>query len=317
MVKECSGCQLAAEAQPIEIQPWLKTDVPWTRLQIDYAGPLNGYYYLIIVDSFSKWPEIFKCRHPTSTITVNVLNELFCRFGTPKTLVIDKGTQFIGREFKDFSTSLSIDHITISVYHSRSNGHAERFVDPSRRPLKKNQGMVIEERSKQVFSGLQNYAKSEHRFRHFTSRTDVRKINSVSLMKKLKTKTMRKKIYKLGVFFWNYGSRKSFWEDGIITKRLSRVIHMLKGRRFECKRHLNQLRPRYIKDIQKDREELPMEIIYDAFKIPVPISPSELMKVSFTSPVLKIPAPRKLLIPQITPEKNVTRQESIRKEKVK
>ena len=50
---------------------------------------------------------------------------------------------------------------------------------------------------------------------------------------------------------------------------------MLKGRRFERKRHLNQSRPRYIKDImQKDIEELPIEVIYDAFKIPVPTSPT-------------------------------------------
>ena len=63
-------------------------------------------------------------RHLTSTNTFNVLNEFFSRFSTPQTLVNDNGTQFTGREFKDFCTSLSIDHITASVYHSRSNGQA-------------------------------------------------------------------------------------------------------------------------------------------------------------------------------------------------
>ena len=61
---------------------------------------------------------------------------------------------------------------------------------------------------------------------------------------------------------------------------------------------------RYIKDVtRKDRAELPMEVIYDAFEIPVPISPPELMEVSPTPLVLKVSAPQKLLIPQIPPAK--------------
>ena len=128
-----------------------KTDVPWTKLHIDYAGSVNGQYYLIIVDSFSKWPEIFKCRYPTPTNTVNVLNELFSRFGTPKTLVSDHRTQFTRRKFRDFCTSWSIDHIGTSVYHSRSNEQAKRFVDTFKRALRKNQGMDTDERSIQKF----------------------------------------------------------------------------------------------------------------------------------------------------------------------
>ena len=38
-----------------------------------------------------------------------------------------------------------------------------------------------------------------------------------------------------------------------------------------------------------------MEVIYDALKIPVPISPIVSMKVSPTPPVLKVPAPQNLL----------------------
>ena len=51
-IKESRGCQLAAKAPPIKTQPWPKTDIPWTRVHIDYAGPLNEYYHLIIINSF-------------------------------------------------------------------------------------------------------------------------------------------------------------------------------------------------------------------------------------------------------------------------
>ncbi len=58
---------------------------------------------------------------------------------------------------------------------------------------------------------------------------------------------------------------------------------MLKGRRFKCKRHLNQLRPRHIEDVmQKDSEELPIETIYDAFEISFPTCQPVLMEVSPT-----------------------------------
>ena len=54
MIWECKSCQLAAKAPQIKTQPWPKRDIPWTRIHIDYVGPLKGYYYLVMVDSFSK-----------------------------------------------------------------------------------------------------------------------------------------------------------------------------------------------------------------------------------------------------------------------
>ena len=48
-VKSCKGCALAAKVPPIKFNPWLKTDLPWSRIPIDFAGTLEGYYYLIVV----------------------------------------------------------------------------------------------------------------------------------------------------------------------------------------------------------------------------------------------------------------------------
>ena len=48
LVRHCKGCQLAAKSPPVRTQPWPKTDIPWSRIHMDYAGPLNGYYYLVI-----------------------------------------------------------------------------------------------------------------------------------------------------------------------------------------------------------------------------------------------------------------------------
>ena len=76
MVKSCKSCVSVTKAPPIKFNPWPKTDKPSSRLHIDYAGPIKGTYF-VIVDSFTKYPEVCKCKTPTT----KVLQELFARFG--------------------------------------------------------------------------------------------------------------------------------------------------------------------------------------------------------------------------------------------
>ena len=66
-VKACRGCALAAKAPPIQFSPWPKADYPWLQIHVDYAGPLDGHYYLIIGDSFSKWPEVLDAKAQLQT----------------------------------------------------------------------------------------------------------------------------------------------------------------------------------------------------------------------------------------------------------
>ena len=69
-VKSYKGCTIAAKAQPVKFTPWLKTNRLWLRLHIDFADPMKGQYYLIVVDSFSKWPEVMKCKNSTCSDTI-------------------------------------------------------------------------------------------------------------------------------------------------------------------------------------------------------------------------------------------------------
>ena len=151
IVRECQGCLLAAKAPPVQIQPSPKTDTLWTRSHIDYAGPLNGPYFLVVVDSFTKWLEVFKCKQPTSTSTTDAPRLLFSCFGVPKTIVSDNCTQFTSKEFEEFCKAPSIEHLTTAIYHPRSNGLAERFVDTFKGALKKNQGMDTDKKSLENF----------------------------------------------------------------------------------------------------------------------------------------------------------------------
>ena len=87
MIDICRGCALAAKAPVNTFRTWPKTNQPSSRIHIDFAGPLEDHYYLIVVDSYSKWPEISRCKRPTTAVTIGFLHELFPRFGVPDWVV--------------------------------------------------------------------------------------------------------------------------------------------------------------------------------------------------------------------------------------
>ena len=152
MIRECKGCQSAPKAPPIKTQLWPKTDIPWIHIHVNYAGPLMGYYYLVMVDSFSKWSDIYRCKNPTARNTIKALDKVFSCFGVPNTVISDKRTMFTGKEFSDYCYSLAIKHITTPAYNPRSNGQAERFVDLFKSALKKkNHRFETEEKGIQRF----------------------------------------------------------------------------------------------------------------------------------------------------------------------
>ena len=92
------------------------------------------------MDSYSKWPEVLRCRRPTTGTTIGFLHELFAWFGVVDCVVSDNGNQFTPVEFKEICEIFQIKHINTPQYHPRSNGQAERFVDTLKRALKKASG---------------------------------------------------------------------------------------------------------------------------------------------------------------------------------
>ena len=317
IVRECQGCQLAAKAPPVQIQLWPKTDTPSTRLHIDYAGPLNGHYFLVVVDSFTKWPEVFKCKHPTSTSTIDALRLLFSRFGVPKTIVSDNGTQFTSKEFEEFCKALSIKHLTTAIYHPRSNSLAERFVDTFKKALKKNQGMDTHEKSLENFLSVYRITPNPNTNAGLSppELMFARKIRSVFdriLPNTNKTTATRENLstrfYKPGdkILFLIY-SGKSFREEGIIMKRIGHVLYSVRSSKFDCSRHINHLRPQHTDDYkQAEDNELPLEVLYDSFNVPLPITQPTLRVVSPT------PGPRVPVSPPIPSPQTVLRRKSTR-----
>ena len=96
LAKACSGC-LQNQAMPTKapLHLWEWATAPWKRMQIDYAGPFQNSMFLVVVDEHSKWPEVIPVSSSTSSSTIEVLCDLFARFGIPEQIVSDNGAQFV------------------------------------------------------------------------------------------------------------------------------------------------------------------------------------------------------------------------------
>ena len=132
-IEECSrGClecqQTASEDPKTPLHPLEYPARPWQRIYINFAGPFQNSMWLIVVDAYSKWPEVIRMTTTTATKTVHKLQLIFARWGLLQQIVSDNGPQCSGEVFANFCRSNGIKHVRVAPYHVRSNGLAERFV---------------------------------------------------------------------------------------------------------------------------------------------------------------------------------------------
>ena len=74
VASSCSVCIQNRSSPPkAPLDPWEWPTIPWYRVHIDYVGPIYGYYFLIIVDSTSKWLEVIKTKSITAEVTISLL----------------------------------------------------------------------------------------------------------------------------------------------------------------------------------------------------------------------------------------------------
>ena len=130
LAKSCEPCQLNRnDPEKHSSHSWQYPSKPWERIHIDFCGPFRNHMYLIVVDAYSKWPEVIRMSSSTSTSeTIKVLLSLFSRHSLPDKLVSDNGPQFRSDEFKEFMLNCGILHIKTAPYHPQTNGEAERFI---------------------------------------------------------------------------------------------------------------------------------------------------------------------------------------------
>ncbi|XP_032069735.1 uncharacterized protein K02A2.6-like [Thamnophis elegans] len=137
-VADCTRCQ-SAQALPPKAEPrtWEPPSSPWSRVHVDFAGPIQGRMLFIAVDAFSKWVEVVHMPSTTADALVATLCRLFATHGLPDVLVSDNGPQLTSATFEAFLASQGIRHALTSPFHPASNGLAERAVRSVKEALAK------------------------------------------------------------------------------------------------------------------------------------------------------------------------------------
>lgn len=139
--RQCASCEVCAQtaAAPPAHAPrvWHWPDRPWSRLHLDFLGPIAGATYLVVVDACSKWIEIARMSSTSAANVISKLREICSRFGLPKQVVSDNGPPFSSEEFAQFLNKNGIEHCFSAPYHPASNGAAESAVKICKQIIKK------------------------------------------------------------------------------------------------------------------------------------------------------------------------------------
>ena len=85
LAHKCSNCQLAAKSlRKTTLSSWPISESPWSCLHIDLAGPISGQcFFFLLIDAYSKWPEIFQMSRIPTNETILKLKQIFSRFRIP------------------------------------------------------------------------------------------------------------------------------------------------------------------------------------------------------------------------------------------
>lgn len=254
LVKSCEQCALIKSSpKKVALHSWDEPTENWERIHIDYAGPLEDYYFLICVDAKSKWAEIQISKEaPTTLSTIRLLNNIFVSHGYPQFLVSDNATIFHSAEMQSYCSQNGIFQKFIAPGYPATNGLAERNVQTLKTRLRtakedntsmheKVQNILLRYRATPLACGQspsELYLNRKIRIRLDAIFPPVLSPNSIEEMKPVRSISVGERVRVR--FFEN---NKNIWKFGEVIKKLGKLHYIVKldesGRTL--KRHINQL----------------------------------------------------------------------------
>ncbi len=130
-VKGCKNCQ-KFKHENLKIKG-LMGKVPYTdqvmnTLYMDFIGPFppskqrRNRFCLVVVDQLSGWVELAAMPNAKAfRVTSFLEDQICCRYGSPKVIVTDNASNFIGKTMKKLCRDWAIKHVMVSAYHASAN----------------------------------------------------------------------------------------------------------------------------------------------------------------------------------------------------
>ncbi|XP_057452459.1 uncharacterized protein LOC130744287 [Lotus japonicus] len=115
-VRKCERCQVFADLPraPPEQLATISSPWPFAIWGVDLVGPFptarsQMKFILVAVDYFIKWVEVEPLASITAAKTTSFYwKRIVCRFGLPRAIVSDNGTQFASNQTKEFCEEMGI-----------------------------------------------------------------------------------------------------------------------------------------------------------------------------------------------------------------
>ena len=137
-LEHCLACQATSQPnrpEPINVTPM--PDSPWDKVKIDFYGPLpSGQYILVVIDCYSRFPEIEILTAISAQKVIPKLDCIFARHGIPSHLTSDNGPPFQSDEFRRYMSAMGISHTTSTPLWPQGNAEAEAFMKPLGKAIK-------------------------------------------------------------------------------------------------------------------------------------------------------------------------------------
>ncbi|KAL2251337.1 UNVERIFIED_CONTAM: Gag-Pol polyprotein [Sesamum indicum] len=132
-VQRCEKCQRYASQIHIPAVPMTPIPItcPFNQWGIDILGPFpparaEKKFVIIVVEYFSKWVETEAVSKISEREVINFIwKNIVCRFGIPRILISDNGTQFQGRQITSWLRELKVQQNFTTVGHPQANGQTE------------------------------------------------------------------------------------------------------------------------------------------------------------------------------------------------
>ena len=107
-----------------------KRTVPFCTIHIDHKGPIHptsagNVHFLLIVDAFSRFLMVYPVRNTTALATITAVENWSISFGTPQSIIHDRGTAFINTELINWTKELGITLRPRTAFSLWTNGKNE------------------------------------------------------------------------------------------------------------------------------------------------------------------------------------------------
>ena len=104
---------------------------------VDQTATCSAKAFLIIVDSVTAMPVVMPLVDQTAARVIEAFRVgWLTRFGTPRVVVADNGSQLVGEEMKSFARRHGMRMHFVQPYHQQANGLAERTIQTIKKALR-------------------------------------------------------------------------------------------------------------------------------------------------------------------------------------